>query len=435
VALNLVNSDEGEDGLLEFAKDRLVSFSFIDNENRVNKCEVTFRNTDKTLLDDPRLKSGQEYIVQWGYADRMSSFPMIVKGGKESGRNFILVLKGKEVELDKGRKYRQWIGSRDSDVVREIFDEYGFAGVTSDVVDTPVNRPTITQSTSDARFIQKLARRNKFRWWIDASGAHFRHRKKDGDPYKWYTYRGYFKGDGDILSPGPNIDTNFATDVARYKVRAIDPYTLKEVVAEYGIEGGEADEEYDVALGEEQEIGDPDNLEGNRQKRVTRSEEVDGGFATQDEVNAMAEAMYREVSDRRYKMRLPVRGDPHLGAKMLIGLRNYSEGYSGLYYVKKVTHSISGGRFRCDADCVRDALKRVYFKKKKGVKGKKNPNRDPGGENGPPKPDTLVQITTTKPGPNNEVIWIRQWVKPGTNFVVKEQVLSESLQRQLDGLQ
>lgn len=435
VALNLVDSDEGTDGLLDFAQDRLKSFTFYDKEGRVDKCEVVFRNADKKLLDDPRLRSGQEYLVQWGYPHQMSAvYRMIVKKTKEAGLNFQVTMKGKAVLLDKGKQYRQWTGVRDSDAVNEILQEHGYDGVTLDVIDTPVYRPTLTQSTSDARFLQRLARKNKFHWWIDASGAHFRPRSKDVDPYRWYTYRGQFVGDGEILTPGPNIDTNFANDVARVKVRAIDPYTLDEVIAEQGIDGGDAEEDYEVSLGSEQEIGDPDNLEGNRQDRVTRTEEINLGFATQSEVNAEAEAIYREVASRRYKMKMPIKGDPLIGARMLIGLRNYSHAYSGLYYVKGVTHQISGGKYRCELDTIRDALGKIYLKKKKGIYGKKNSNKDPGGADGPPKPETLEQITTTKRGPNNRDIWVHQWVKAGTNHVVREQVLHETMQRRLDGL-
>lgn len=412
VSMILVDSDEGVDGLLDFAQDRMKSFTFIDKESRVDKCEVTFRNADKKLLDDARLKSGQEFMIQWGYPHRMSQvYRMIVKSSKEAGMNFQVNLKGKAVLLDKGRNFRQWVGVRDSDAVREILQEYGYDGVTSDIVETPVLRDSITQSRSDARFIQKLARRNKFRWWIDASGAHFRPRRTDLEPYKWYTYRGFFPGDGEILTPGPNIETNFSTDVARIRVKAIDPYTLKEVVAEQGVEGGDAQKYYEWVLGSEQEIGDPDNIDGNRQARVTRSEEINIGFASQDDVNAKAEALYREISYSRYKMSLPVVGDPGLGAKMLIGLRNYSTAYSGLYYVREATHRISGGRYRTDCKTVRDAVGRLYLKKKKGVKGKKNTSKDPGNSEAPPKPEELERIAETRKGPNNTEEWVWAHVK------------------------
>lgn len=433
VSLILVGADEGNDGLLEFAQERLKSFKFIDSERRVDKCEVTFRNADKKLLDDPRLKAGQEYLVQWGYPYEMSSvYRMIVKKTKEAGLNFQVILKGKAVLLDKGKRFRQWTGVRDSDVVREIFEEYGYSGITLDLVDTPVEYPTITQSTSDARFIQKLSRRNRFKWWIDASGAHFRPRSKDTTPYKWFTYRGHFRGDGEMLAPGPSIDTNFATDVARVRVRAIDPYTLDEVIAEQGIEGGNAEQDYDTALGSEQEIGDPDNLDGNRQKNVTRTEEINVGFATQSEVNATAESIYREVASRRYKMSIPIVGDPRMGAKTLIGLRNYSEAYNGLYYVKQVEHQISGGKYRCECKTVRDALGRLYLKKTKGINGKKNSSQDPGGEDGPPKNNKLIRILTTKKGPNNEDIWIYQHIKVPANQVVKTSQVPENIARQLN---
>ena len=433
VSLALVDSDEGEDGLLDFAQERLKSFVFTDRESKVDLCEVTFSNYDKWLLDEPRLKAGQEYLVQWGYPDNMSSlYRMVIKKSNESGTNFTVKMKGKAVTLDKGRNYRQWSGMTDSQVVSEILREHNYDGLTLDVIQTEVVHPTITQSTSDARFIQKLSNRNKFRWWIDASGAHFRPRKKDATPYKWYTYRGHFEGDGDILAPGPVIETNFATDVALIKVKGIDPYTLEEVIAEQGIAGGTAEENFAVSLGEEQEIGDPGNLESNRQKNVTRTEEINIGFASQSEVNARAEAIYREISERRYKMSIPILGDPQLGAKTLIGLRNYSEAYSGLYYVKEVQHQIRGGRYICDCKTIRDAVGRTYLKKKFGV-GKKNQSKDPGGSDGPPSTRKLIRTLTIRKGPNGEVEWVYAYVREGTNQVVRTAEVSTKRQALLDG--
>lgn len=431
VALNLVDSDEGVDGLLDFAPDRLKTFTFFDNEGKFDKCDVVFRNHDKALLDEARLKEGQQYLVQWGYTSNMSPvYTMIVKSAKESGLNLTVKMKGKATQLDKGRVYQQWVGVRDSDVVREIFEENGFTGIMLDVIDTPVYRTTITQNTSDARFIQKLARRNHFQWWIDAAGAHFRPRQKDLEPYRWYTYRGHYSGDGEILAPGPNTESNFAKDVAKIRIRAIDPYTLEEVVAEQGIEGGNAEEDYSISLGKEQEIGDPDNLEGNREKRLTRTEELNMGFASQSEVNAAAEAMYRRVIDRRYKMTLPIKGDPRVGAKTLIGLRNYSEGYSGLYYVKTAVHQISGGKYRTELKTVRDALGKLYTDKKKGVNGKKNPSEDDQDTERPPKPEELIRVAILEMGPNNTPQWTwhhRNKNSPGGKTFKVEEIQDQNI--------
>lgn len=414
VSLILINSDEGNDGALDFAKDRLKSFTFIDKEGNVDRCEVTFRNADKKLLDDSRLRSGQNYLVQWGYQHQMSRiYSMVVKSAKEASEDLLVVLKGKAVLLDKQRNFKQWTGVRDSDVATEIFNDYGYSGLMLDVKHTAASRTTITQSTSDARFLQQLARRNSFQWWIDASGAHFRPFRKEVDPYKWYTYRGYFEGDGEIIAPGPAIDFNFAKDVAKIKVRAINPHTLKEVIAEQGVEGGDAEQEYEVSLGKVNEVGNPDSIEGKRQVNVTRAEEINIGFATQSEVNAAAEAKYREIANKRYKMTMPVLGDPLLGARTVIGLRNYSDSYSGLYYVKEVTHQIAPGKYRCELKCVRDAIGKLYLKKMKEIFGARNKSRDPGGDNSAQKPDELERVAVKERGPNNREEW--RWAHRSKN--------------------
>jgi hypothetical protein len=399
LSISAVNSDEG-DGVLDFMPSRLVQFKFWDRDKKVDKAELTLKNRNKDLLDNPYFKAGQELLISWGLFDGISApKSMIVKKSSESGTNFVVTLKDKSVLMDKQPRNQIWKNVRDSDVVREIFELNGYQSIFVDIVNTPVYRESITQKTSDARMVTKLARRNGFVFWVDGSGAHFRPRSTMSKPAKWFTWLGVNDIDGEILAPGPTIETNFSKDIARVKVTAIDPLTHREVSSEHGIA---STSEFDASLGKEEEIGDPDNLKGQRQPRATRTDSVNIGFATQEEVEVEAEKRYREVAGGRYKMKLPIKGDPTVSAKMLINLRNYSDAFSGLYYVYEALTTITPGNYKMDLSCRRDASGKMLLKNTSRVKKNKNPNDTDEGK----KLKWIRYATNGIDGNNN---WTRVW--------------------------
>jgi len=431
-----IQSDEG-DGPLEVFRDRLINFKFHDKDKGVDKAEFVLKNEDRYCLDLPHLRNGEKFLLAWGWADEMC-IPrrMIVQKGGQTGTNFTVKAKDESVLMDRKRQFQSWSGAKDSDVVREIFAFNGYEGLLADIVETETVRETITQNRSDARMIQKLANRNGYVWWIDAAGAHFTPRPMASEPTKWFTYRGYYDGDGYLISE-PQIDANLSKDLAKVRVSAIDPYTHEEVFAE----AGAADEEetlgehiarHIASLGEEQEVGDPDNPVGNRQARISRQESVNLGIATQQEVTEAAEAMYREVAGGRYKMNVSIRGEPLLGAKMLIGLREYAEAFDGLYYVKEAITFIGNGTYKQDLVTRRDALGKIHSKNILKIKKKKN---EPEDNKEPPPKESLERVAVWGIGDNNEPVKMWAYVdKQGESHYWDQMTPTEASQNQLPGI-
>lgn len=436
VEISSLQSDEG-DGPIEIFRDRLTLFRFIDKDKGVDKAEFTLINNDRACLDSPHLRNGEKFLVSWGYEDEMSiARRMVVKKAAQSGLNYVVHAKDESVLLDKKRERRVWHGVRDSEVVRDILALNGYDGLLANIVETETVRASVTQNTSDARMIQRLANRNGYVWWIDAAGGHFTPRMTSSEPFKWFTYRGFYEGDGVILGEGPQIEANLSKDIAKVRVLAIDAFTHEEVVAEVGA----ADEEdtlgdhinrHIASLGEEQEVGDPDNPQGNRQTRISRSEDVNLGIATQDEVDEAAQAIYREVAGGRYKMNMPIKGEPRLGAKMLIGIREYCDTFDGMYYVKEATTTISKGEYRMDLRTRRDALGKLRNKNVLKVKKKKNESPD---EKKPPK-YTLERVATWGIGDNNEKVKMWAYVdKSGVTHHLDQMTETQASQVELPGI-
>jgi len=383
--LSLIQSDEGGDETLELVQDRLESFTFIDRDRGKDVCELRFRDRDMALLDNPAFRKGQKLAVTWGWPDNIATpRRMIVKRTKEVN---LVKLLDESVLLDRSRKSRVWHDVYDSDVVYQIAEENGYEGILADVLQTFVIRHAITQEGTDAALLNQLARRNGFVWYIDAAGLHFHPRRWGVEPTHFFTYVNA-PGLGDVLSP-PVIQGN-VQDVSKIRVVARDPITKETVEAEVGATTddetlGDYLEHY-YSLGDDEEIGDPDNPDGRRQARASSKETINIGLATQEEVSNEAAARYFETAQGRYKMEVTLRGNPQVGAKQLHYFKLPSEAFTGLYYCTEARTEITPGSYKIMGKYRKDALGKLAAKKVLSVGRKKNkkPADVPLDENGQP---------------------------------------------------
>ena len=150
---------------------------------------------DIPILSDPRFDPGSEIQV-FAIVDQAAH--CLVRGpvcGQQAslahgGAGSYVDVVGGDASITMNRKIRShgWIG-RDSDAVRAIVGDY--PGVAADIQDTPASHEevghTLNQFDTDLRFIQRLARRNGFVFWLDANAqgkltAHFKRLALDGAP-------------------------------------------------------------------------------------------------------------------------------------------------------------------------------------------------------------------------------------------------------------
>lgn len=150
---------------------------------------------DIPLLSDPRFDPGSEISV-FVIVDQIAT--CLIRGpvsGQQAslahgGAGSYVDVLGGDASITMNRKLRShgWIG-RDSDAVRAILRDY--PKLAADVADTPASHEevghTLNQFDTDLRFIQRLARRNGFVFWVDADGqgnqtAHFKRLPLDAPP-------------------------------------------------------------------------------------------------------------------------------------------------------------------------------------------------------------------------------------------------------------
>lgn len=369
--IDLIDQDDGDDNwtvennttLWEYLTRRLVSFKFYDRIKGKDRCEMVFRNEDYGMLDNPVFSKGQKLLVSWGWSGNMN-VPQRVVVQKITGRENITVMCHCMLsQLDKEKKSRMWVGSTDAEFVRDIAAEYGYTGRYAHIEETSIRHDIVQNYKTDARFLNRLARKNGFDFWIDATGLHWHKRKVNVEPTKTYVCR-VDPGRGSVIDI-PKFEVNLTKDIAKVAVYARDPRTKKEVVAY----GGPNDTELE-SLGSEDEMGDPDDPSlGRRANRMARVDVRSGGMMTQEEAQREADARYTETARDRYKMEMTVVGDAQVGAKQLIALWNTADIMDGLYFLTEVVHIIENGSFTQELKGRKDAVNKVPAARKTHRRG------------------------------------------------------------------
>lgn len=394
--VELIQSDDG-DRVIEIPVSDLVSFEFVDTDMGTDVAKLSLKNDDMKWYDEAAFRAGQKLLVTWGWENAMCTpRRMVVKKPSKGSSPIIITLHDEGTLLDKVPKKRQWGGKSDAQIVSAIADDNEYKGILQDIAETVAVREGTTQIGTDAAFLTTLARRNGFRWWVDGMGLHWGPRPTGANPSASFIYRHDLKGN--VLEQ-PQIEANLSKDIAMVKVVAIDPLTRQEVTATVGVdEGDETLGEYlenIISLGTEEEISNPDNPDGARSARVSRGVEINMGSATAEEVATEAERIYTETAMARYKMTVPVLGNPVIGAKQLHHWTMPSETMSGLWYCKKAITTITPGSYRIALHYVKDALGKLFLKKLHPVSRKKNTAAPELDENGVPvNKDGLEKVET-----------------------------------------
>jgi phage protein D len=377
IFMQLIDYDNGDDtwygqwlDMWQVINERIIRFEFSDHVRKVDQLKLTLRNDDFALLENPVFVAGQKIVVTWGWPGQ-TKVPrrMIVKKIK-GGNPLTVIMHDTSRLLDKSKKSKTWEGVTHSEVVREIGGAYGYTGQYLHIEETKQRGDVVQNYKSDARFVARLAKKNGFDFYIDASGMHWHTRSLDGNSVKTYIYR----SDpvvGDIIEE-PRVEANLTRGLARVKVVARDPYTK----ALWEVYGGPDDTELDT-IGLEDVSGNPDDPDqGLRASRLARDDVRYAGKLTEQEAKLEADARYREVMDKKFKMSLTVIGNGRVGAKTLVDVYGVSDSYDGLFFIKECLDVIEGGKFTQQLKLLKNNMRKVPTTKKRrrGRKEKTNPN-------------------------------------------------------------
>lgn len=378
ILMELIDADVGDDEFSSLRetlettiKSRLTKFEFSDHERKKDQALLTLENSDFALLENSHFIKGQKFALVWGWPGRMRPPRRLIVDRVKGGNPLIVTLLDTTQLFDREKVSKDWENVTDSEVVRDIANGHGYRGQYLHIDETSSRHDVSQRYMTDARFIARLARRNGFEFWVDASGLHWHKRRTNGDSVKTYVYRKDRNG-GEIIGE-PKFDANLTKGISRVKVIARDPRT-KQIWEKYG---GPDDTEID-SLGHEDAMGGVgDTSQGIRANRATREDVRYAGIMTEEEAQEEADARYRESVKGKYKMNMSVIGDGAVGAKMLISVYGLTDSWDGLFYVHECVDVIEGGTFIQNLSLQKDALGKLWASKvrKEGMKTRRNPNQ------------------------------------------------------------
>lgn len=154
-------------------------------------CDI--QDDDLTLLADARLNPGGELAIVVSSGEALEC---LVKGPvysqeinlRNGGDGSSVVVKGADSTLSMDREFKsQTFDGSDSNAVLTILSSYGMV---PDVGSTSAmhveDKHNLVQRSTDLQFVQKLARRNGYKFWVTADGlgvetAHFQRPILDGE--------------------------------------------------------------------------------------------------------------------------------------------------------------------------------------------------------------------------------------------------------------
>lgn len=329
--------------------DQILSFSYDDEERRADKLKITVDNRDLSNFDDPVWRKGGKLVVTWGYEGNMT-VPRTCVITKVTGfLTLAIEANAESVLMNTVGRCRTFENATRSDVVRQIANENGYDGEFLHIDDTSERFEVIAQSGStDAQFINRLAAREGFEFYVDYDGFHWHARRLGARPIRRIVY--YTDRTGDVLD-GVTIKNDITRRPGRVRVRGRNPVTGEDIDE---VADNEEDSDRET-LSELFEIIDPDTGASTTVERAVAQEEtVATSQQTAEAGGAEARARFRRAQQVAVKMTLPIIGDPQIYAKTVIELEGFGQRLSQLYYVKKASHTLGSGGYVTKLELVSD---------------------------------------------------------------------------------
>jgi uncharacterized protein len=292
---------------------------------------------NKTLPEFFKLGSPVEIFM--GYGDRSKLDQIVIGIVTELQTSFPtsglpqLTVSGYDYSfcLTKGTASRSYPNKKDSDVVREVARDYN---LTPQVEDTRVVLPNIERSQeSAAEFVQKLAGRNGFEFFVTQKDLFFRKPAND--------QRGAIKlkwGRG-LLTFSPEI--RLSDQVTEVEVHGWNIQTKREIVGR-ARRGDEPGRDANRSSGAEY----LERVCSRRESTLRVREPV----FSQQEADQRARAILKRRADGFVGGRGETIGIPELKANVNVTLDGLGKFFNTTFYVRHTTHTVNSSGYRTSFD-------------------------------------------------------------------------------------
>jgi phage protein D len=302
-------------------------------------------STREFLLVDGRtlpevFEFGASVEIFMGYGDRSRLEPMLSGVITELSTSFPssgipqLTISGYDHSycLTKGTQSDQWPNMRDSDVVRQIATRHS---LTPKVEDTKAVHPNIVMSQeSPASLLNRLAQRNGFEWFVDATDLFFRAPANDERgviELKW--------GEG-LVSFSPEI--NLSEQVSQVEVYGWNVQKKEKIVGK-ARRGDEPGRDRSRASSKPRASG------GEYLQKICRDKastlRVREPVFSQQQADQRAQAILKRRAEGFVGGRGESIGIPELKADTNVTLLGLGDMFNSTFYVKQTTHTVNASGY------------------------------------------------------------------------------------------
>lgn len=363
---------------------RVTAMTHTDSGRRsTSMVDIEFDNSDDYILAQYDLmRKGAIFRVSYGYPNLVRDAGEFVAKEHEGNRQTVSVkaYERKRSRMSRKMQKRTWRDMTRSHVVRDILKKQGFNDRQLTITETETKYPSITQANEDDwKFIRGLAELQGFDFWADEGGVYWMKSPRDKKPS--HLFRRVKNAIGIGFIKDYSIDSFGAGVPGRVILKGRDPY-LK---ISYSVTVDKQSSADMVFLTDETDDGATPE-EGDRKGSDDGYEMVRAiGMRSEAEARKLAEAIYKEYRYNALKLKLTVFGDPTLRTHRVVMVWGIGPAIDGLYQVKEVRHSMSGG-YDCELELRREGLRKKKRSKsdpedkaRKGIMGAKGKWRKPRG--------------------------------------------------------
>mgnify|MGYP000004654392 CR=1 FL=1 len=302
-----------------------------------------------TNLDDNRLRVWKPITITAGFEDEteelLSGYITQVKphfSASEGGASIEIWGMDKSVMLDRIEYLKDWPNKKDSDIVTEIFDNYGFNGEiddTSVVHDEAVS--TIIQRETDMQFLKRLALRNGYEVYVQGDTGYFKRPIVDDEPQPVLAVQ--FGNETNLGNISIQVDAMTPANVGMYQLDRLN----KEVY------------EVNISSSTLNSLGSTDapgllNLGMDAGQIYVGMNSATGNA----EMSALCQGLYEKA-----EWFVHAQGEIYaneyehvLMPRKTVTIKGVGETYSGVYYVNHVTHEFSSNGYKQYMQAKRNGL-------------------------------------------------------------------------------
>lgn len=337
---------EGGKGQSLDLTDTVTVFAVEEDLKKAAKLQLNVINWDLSHFDNPVWRKGNILEVQWGYPGNVSLPEQFVIRSVTGGSTMLMIVahsKGVLMNLKPG--LRVFDNTTRSEVATKIAREYGYGEELIQVEDTKVRLRHVSQGPlTDAQFLKKLALKEGFEFYVDASGFHFHRRNLAQKPVKELTY--YTSETGDLIDF--DIENDITALPGKVTAKGIDPLNKKKLS-----ESADKSTSRD-GLGSVLEVIDPVTGKTSLQSRVASEETVHTTESDSTSAGRQANAKFRDAQALTVKLAGQAVGDPQIRKGRIVKISGIGKRLSGNYYIKETTHRIDQGGYTVDFSARRD---------------------------------------------------------------------------------